>query len=50
MMFIITGCLDTLNIAQQLQLTVKEEAKEKLSAAKVYSKEDFAVVNRFASK
>ncbi|VDH90727.1 E3 ubiquitin-protein ligase MYCBP2, partial [Mytilus galloprovincialis] len=45
----VLGCLDTLNLAQQLNLTVKEEAKEKQSTAKVYSKEDYAVVNRFAS-
>ncbi|XP_076446720.1 E3 ubiquitin-protein ligase MYCBP2-like isoform X7 [Babylonia areolata] len=43
------GCLDTLTIAQQLKLEVLEEAKEKTAQAKVYTKEDYSVVNRFES-
>ncbi|CAE1311209.1 MYCBP2 [Acanthosepion pharaonis] len=43
------ACLDTLTTAQQLHLTVYEEAKEKLAATKDYTKEDFSVVNRFDS-
>ena len=44
------GCLDTLTIAQQLKLEVLEEAKEKTAQAKVYTKEDYSVVNRFESQ
>ncbi len=44
------GCLDTLTTAQQLNLTVVEEEKEKRVSTKVYTKEDFSVVNRFESK
>jgi E3 ubiquitin-protein ligase MYCBP2 len=44
-----TGCLDTLTIAQQLKMEVLEEAKEKTAQAKVYTKEDYSVVNRFES-
>ncbi|XP_069130438.1 LOW QUALITY PROTEIN: E3 ubiquitin-protein ligase MYCBP2-like [Argopecten irradians] len=43
------GCLDTLTLAQISNLTVMEETKEKLTSSKVYSKEDFSVVNRFES-
>ena len=45
-----TGCLDTVTTAQQLSLTVFEEEKEKQATTKVYTKEDFATVNRFESK
>jgi E3 ubiquitin-protein ligase MYCBP2 len=44
-----TGCLDTLTIARQLKMEVLEEAKEKTAQAKVYTKEDYSVVNRFES-
>ena len=46
----LSGCLDTLTIAQQLKLEVLEEAKEKTAQAKVYTKEDYSVVNRFESQ
>ena len=41
--------LDTLASAMQLNLTVYEEEKEKQNTHKVYTKEDFNVVNRFES-
>ena len=44
------GCLDTLSTASQLGLNVYGEQKEKLTTAKVYAREDYAVVNRFESK
>ena len=44
------GCLDTLATAHQLQLSVLEEEKEKQTTTKVYTKEDYSVVNRFESK
>ena len=47
---LIVGCLDTLTIAKQQNLVVHEEAKEKTSSTKVYTKDDFSVVNRFESK
>ncbi|CAH1777009.1 unnamed protein product [Owenia fusiformis] len=43
------ACLDTLTTAQQLNLSVYEEDKEKRIQTKTYSKEDYAVVNRFES-
>ncbi|KAH9488940.1 E3 ubiquitin-protein ligase mycbp2 [Bulinus truncatus] len=43
------GCLDTLTIAHQLKMQVAEESREKASINKVYSKEDYTVVNRFES-
>ncbi|XP_053398701.1 E3 ubiquitin-protein ligase MYCBP2-like isoform X4 [Mercenaria mercenaria] len=43
----VLGCLDTLTIAKQSNLTVLEEAKEKAATTKIYNKDDFAVVNRF---
>ncbi|KAK6172343.1 hypothetical protein SNE40_016020 [Patella caerulea] len=45
----ILGCLDTLTIARQLNIQVAEETKEKQTTTKVYSKEDFSVLNRFES-
>ena len=45
-----TGCLDTLTVAKQCNLTVLEEAKEKAASTKIYNKDDFSVVNRFESK
>ncbi|KAK7473506.1 hypothetical protein BaRGS_00035259, partial [Batillaria attramentaria] len=38
-----------LTIARQLKLEVLEEAREKTAQAKVYTKEDYSVVNRFES-
>ncbi|CAG5134648.1 unnamed protein product, partial [Candidula unifasciata] len=43
------GCLDTLTIANQLKLQVVEESREKTSISKIYSKDDYSVVNRFES-
>nr|AOV18880.1 myc binding protein 2 [Lymnaea stagnalis] len=43
------GCLDTLTVANQLKLHVAEESREKAAINKVYSKEDYTVVNRFES-
>ena len=45
-----SGCLATLTVAKQQNLVVVEEAKEKTSLTKVYTKDDFSVVNRFESK
>ena len=45
-----SGCLDTLTVAKQNNLTVLEEAKEKTAATKVYTKDDFSIVNRFESE
>ena len=42
--------MDTLTVAKQQNLIVVEEAKEKTSLTKVYTKDDFSVVNRFESK
>ena len=50
LLFIILASLDTLASAIQLNLTVYEEEKEKQNTHKVYTKEDFNVVNRFESK
>lgn len=46
----LSGCVDTLTSAQQLGVAVLEEEKEKQPAAKVYTKEDFSIVNRFESQ
>lgn len=43
------GCLDVLTMAQQANLTVVEETKEKQATSKVYTKDDFTMVNRFES-
>ena len=50
LLFIFLASLDTLASAIQLNLTVYEEEKEKQNTHKVYTKEDFNVVNRFESK
>ena len=50
LVFIFSASLDTLASAIQLNLTVYEEDKEKQNTHKVYTKEDFNVVNRFESK
>ena len=47
--FCFVGCLDVLTMAQQANLTVVEETKEKQTTCKVYTKDDFTVVNRFES-
>lgn len=47
--FCFVGCLDVLTMAQQANLTVVEETKEKQTTSKVYTKDDFTVVNRFES-
>ena len=44
------GCLDTITLSKQNNLTVIEEAKEKTSTTKIYTKDDFSIVNRFESK
>lgn len=44
------GCLDVLTMAQQANLTVVEETKEKQATSKVYTKDDFTMVNRFESE
>ncbi|XP_074650729.1 E3 ubiquitin-protein ligase MYCBP2-like [Tubulanus polymorphus] len=43
------GCLDTLTTASQLGLQVATEEHEKHAPNKIYTKEDFSVVNRFKS-
>ena len=44
------GCLDTLTAAQKFELTVCDDPDaERQSAAVVYTKDDFSVVNRFES-
>ncbi|XP_052283534.1 E3 ubiquitin-protein ligase MYCBP2-like isoform X2 [Dreissena polymorpha] len=43
----VLGCLDTLTLARQNNLTVLEESKEKAATSKVYNKDDFSIVNRF---
>lgn len=37
-------------MAQQANLTVVEETKEKQATSKVYTKDDFTMVNRFESE
>jgi hypothetical protein len=37
-------------MAQQAHLTVVEETKEKQTTSKIYTKDDFIVVNRFESE
>ena len=44
------GCLDTLTAAEDLHFTVLEEEAEKPVANRVFSKDDFSMVNRFESK
>lgn len=45
-----TGCLDTLAAMQELKMGVASAEEETQAVMKVYSKEDYSVVNRFESK
>uniref|UniRef100_A0A4W4F0K6 E3 ubiquitin-protein ligase MYCBP2 n=1 Tax=Electrophorus electricus TaxID=8005 RepID=A0A4W4F0K6_ELEEL len=45
----ILGCLDTLAAMQELKMGVASAEEETQSVMKVYSKEDYSVVNRFES-
>ncbi|KAG9492129.1 hypothetical protein GDO78_000574 [Eleutherodactylus coqui] len=45
----ILGCLDTLAAMQDLKMGVSSTEEETQSVLKVYSKEDYSVVNRFES-
>ncbi|XP_077339218.1 E3 ubiquitin-protein ligase MYCBP2 isoform X15 [Lithobates pipiens] len=45
----ILGCLDTLATMQDLKMGVSSTEEETQSVLKVYSKEDYSVVNRFES-
>ncbi|KAG8452232.1 hypothetical protein GDO86_004144 [Hymenochirus boettgeri] len=45
----ILGCLDTLATMQDLKMGVSSTEEETQSVMKVYSKEDYSVVNRFES-
>ncbi|KAM8976196.1 E3 ubiquitin-protein ligase MYCBP2 isoform 2-T2 [Pelodytes ibericus] len=45
----ILGCLDTLAAMQDLKMGVSSTEEETQSVMKVYSKEDYSVVNRFES-
>lgn len=44
------GCLDTLAAMQELKMGVASAEEETQAVMKVYSKEDYSVVNRFESK
>lgn len=44
------GCLDTLAAMQELKMGVTSAEEETQAVMKVYSKEDYSVVNRFESK
>lgn len=43
------GCLDTLAAMQDLKMGVASTEEETQAVMKVYSKEDYSVVNRFES-
>lgn len=43
------GCLDTLAAMQDLKMGVANTEEETQAVMKVYSKEDYSVVNRFES-
>lgn len=43
------GCLDTLATMQDLKMGVASTEEETQAVMKVYSKEDYSVVNRFES-
>lgn len=43
------GCLDTLAAMQELKMGVASAEEETQAVMKVYSKEDYSVVNRFES-
>lgn len=45
-----SGCLDTLAAMQELKMGVASAEEETQAVMKVYSKEDYSVVNRFESK
>ena len=45
----ISGCLDTLATMQDLKMGVSSTEEETQAVMKVYSKEDYSVVNRFES-
>lgn len=45
-----TGCLDTLAAMQDLKMGVTNTEEEIQAVTKVYSKEDYSVVNRFESR
>lgn len=44
------GCLDTLAVMQELKMGVASAEEETQAVMKVYSKEDYSVVNRFESE
>lgn len=45
-----SGCLDTLAAMQELKMGVANAEEETQAVMKVFSKEDYSVVNRFESK
>lgn len=45
-----SGCLDTLAAMQELKMGVASAEEETQAVMKVFSKEDYSVVNRFESK
>ncbi|XP_046701598.1 E3 ubiquitin-protein ligase MYCBP2 isoform X8 [Silurus meridionalis] len=45
----VLGCLDTLAVMQELKMGVASAEEETQAVMKVYSKEDYSVVNRFES-
>lgn len=49
-MVVCIGCLDTLAAMQELKMGVASAEEETQAVMKVYSKEDYSVVNRFESK
>lgn len=48
-MFPFSGCLDTLAAMQDLKMGVTNTEEETQAVMKVYSKEDYSIVNRFES-
>lgn len=46
----LVGCLDTLAAMQELKMGVASAEEETQAVMKVYSKEDYSVVNRFESE
>lgn len=47
--YFLLGCLDTLAAMQDLKMGVANTEEETQAVMKVYSKEDYSVVNRFES-
>lgn len=47
--YLFVGCLDTLATMQDLKMGVASTEEETQAVMKVYSKEDYSVVNRFES-